>query len=96
MKGGNTDELYKAANDNRLSFAQSLYNQHPDVVKIIKRWGRWHHLVDYTVFEKNHLILKNDLNIPKGTNEYGMVLKKMPPKVDAELDNPELIQHENE
>jgi hypothetical protein len=96
MKGGNTDELYKAAGDNRLSFAQSLQAQHPDVVQIIKRWGRWHHLVDYTVFEKNHLILKNDLNIPKGINEYGMVLKKMQPKIDAQLETEELIQQENE
>jgi len=96
MKGGNTDELYKAAGDNRLSFAQSLQAQHPDVVQIIKRWGRWHHLVDYTVFEKNHLILKNDLNISKGINEYGMVLKKVQPKLDEQLETEELIQHENE
>lgn len=56
MKGGNTDELYKADGDNRYGFAKSLQDQHPDVVQIFMRWRRWHHLVDYTPFEKNKLI----------------------------------------
>lgn len=57
MKGGNTDELYKADGDNRYGFAKSLRDQHPDVVTIFKRWRRWHHLVDYRPFEKNKLII---------------------------------------
>lgn len=54
MKGGNTDELYKG--DGRLMMAESLQEQHPDVVKTTWRWGRHQHLVNYKPFRKNALI----------------------------------------
>ncbi len=76
MKGGNTEEIY-GGEDKRLKFAQSLQKQHPDVVKIVQRYGRWHHEVDYTPFEKNKLIKKKDLIIKKGINNYGMELVKL-------------------
>ena len=53
MKGGNTDELYQK--EGRLEMAKSLQEQHPDVVKITHKWGRWQHLVDYSQFKKNKL-----------------------------------------
>lgn len=58
MKGGNTDELYKqdARFDGRLAMARSLQQQHPDVVKVIRKWGRWQHHVDYRPFKANRLI----------------------------------------
>jgi len=70
--GGNTDSIYNIG-DNRLAFAESLVNQHPDVAKITKRCGRWHHLVNYKPFKKNLLVKKNDRNYG-GVNDYGMVL----------------------
>jgi len=75
MKGGNTDELYKG--DGRLKMAQSLQEQHPDVVKIGRRWGRWQHVVDYRPFKRNKLIKKPGVAIPDGPNEYGMKLVKL-------------------
>ena len=72
MKGGNTDELYQG--DGRLKMAQSLVRQHPEVVKITCKWGRWQHQVDYRPFKGNQLILKPGIEIPKGINNYGMVL----------------------
>jgi len=72
MKGGNTDELYQG--DGRLKMAQSLQRQHPDVVKIGRRWGRWQHVVDYRPFKGNKLIKKPGVVIPEGVNNYGMVL----------------------
>jgi hypothetical protein len=80
MKGGNTDELYKqdAAFDGRLEMAKSLQRQHPDVVKITRKWGRWQHHVDYRPFKGNKLIRRADAVIPKGVNNYGMVLKEKP------------------
>lgn len=72
MKGGNTDELYKG--DGRLLMAQSLQQQHPDVVKITRKWGRWQHQVDYRPFKNNKLLLKPGVTIPQGVNNYGMVL----------------------
>lgn len=67
MKGGNTDELYKQTNefDGRLEMAKSLYYQHPDCVKITKRWGRWQHHVDYSRFKNNQLILKEGVDPSK-------------------------------
>lgn len=77
MKGGNTEELYKLDNaDGRLLMAQSLQQQHPDVVKIGRRWGRWQHVVDYRPFKGNQLIKKPGVIIPEGVNNYGMVLTK--------------------
>lgn len=61
MKGGNTDELYK--DDGRLKMAQSLLLQHPDIVKIAWKWGRWQHQVDYRKFKKNKLILNDNVKI---------------------------------
>lgn len=78
MKGGNTDELYK--DDGRLKMAQSLVDQHPDVVKITKKFGRFQHQVDYRPFAKNELKLKEGLVIEEGTNNYGMeFLRDQPP-----------------
>jgi len=71
MKGGNS-EMYERTN-NRLEFAESLVAQHPDVARVTRKFGRWHHQVDYRPFKNNRLLLKTKL--PKGTNEFGMKLK---------------------
>ena len=76
MAGGNTDELYK--DDGRLRMAQSLVEQHPDVARISWKFGRWQHQVDYRPFRKNRLVRRKGVEIPEGTNDYGMVLRKIP------------------
>jgi len=76
MKGGNTDSVY-IDGDNRLKFAKSLRDQHPDIVKVTKKYGRWHHQVDYRPFKNNKLIKKPGLVIPDRINNYGMVLKEL-------------------
>lgn len=73
MKGGNTDELY--AGDGRRKMAESLRDQHPDVVQIAWKFKRWQHQVDYRPFRFNRLKLKPGLDIPDRVNDYGMVLK---------------------
>lgn len=70
IKGGNTSELYGETND-RKEFAESLYEQHPDVVRVVWRFNRWHHHVNYKPFAKNKLIRKPDYNY-SGINNYGM------------------------
>lgn len=75
MIGGNTDQLYKE--DGRLKMAKELQKNHPDVTKIIWRWGRWQHYVNYTAFEKNKLKLKKEVNIQNKINNYGMILKNI-------------------
>ena len=73
MKGGNAD-IYDNTN-NRYEFAKSLYDQHPDVVKIVKKWGRYHHQVNYKVF-KNRLLKKEPLKKYDKINNYGMVMRR--------------------
>lgn len=75
MKGGNTEEVYKQHKegfDNRYTFAASLAEAHPDCVQVVKRNGRWHHLVDYSRWERNPLSLKHGLTYPE---EYDTKLK---------------------
>jgi hypothetical protein len=56
--------------------AKSLKAQHPDIVEIKWKWGRWQHSVDYTPFKNNKLIRRPDIEIGQGVNNYGMVVKK--------------------
>lgn len=74
-KGGNTDELYQG--DGRLRMAQALQRLHPDVTKIVWKYGRWQHQVDYRPFKGNTLIKKEGVIIPNEPNEYGMKLVKL-------------------
>lgn len=82
MTGGNTDELYK--DDGRLKMAQSLQEQHPDIVRVGWRWGRWQHYVDYRCFRRNKLIMKKGVRIQKGIDNYGMRLVDLRKKSDIE------------
>ena len=70
MRGGNTDELYQG--DGRLQMAQSLQRQHPDVVQVKRKWGRWQHVVNYRPFKGNQFRLKPGIIIPNEPNNYGM------------------------
>ena len=75
MSGGNTDTIYNAG-DQRLAFAKSLEQQHPDVVRVVWKFNRWHHQVDYRPFKNNKLKKKDEIVYQKGINNYGMVLKE--------------------
>lgn len=74
VKGGNT-EVYKEEGTDVKS--KMLENMHPDVALVVWRYGRWHHHVNYLPFKKNKLIKKKGLVIPKGINNYGMVLREV-------------------
>ena len=51
-----------------------LVDLHPDVSRMVMRFNRWHHYVDYGPFKKNKLIYRDDYIKVEGTNEYGMEL----------------------
>lgn len=76
MKGGNTDQVY-GDSDNRMEFADSIVEQHPDVAKKVWRYNRWHHEIDYSPFKKNKLEYVDGFEIPKEPNNYGLVLRKI-------------------
>ena len=70
MKGGNTDTIYNTG-DQRRAFAESLQQQHPYIVKVVWKFNRWHHQVNYKPFKVNKLILKENLCIPDVINNVG-------------------------
>lgn len=73
LPGGNTDNVYNT-DDNRRAFAESLREQHPDVVEVVWKFNRWHHQVDYSPFRGNRLRLRPGVTPAKSINEYGMTL----------------------
>jgi DNA polymerase I-like protein with 3'-5' exonuclease and polymerase domains len=80
MRGGNTDELYAGTEqgpteeDGRWKMAESLRLQHPDIVAVARKWGRWQHQVDYSGFRRNRLRLRPGVTILEGVDNFGMRL----------------------
>ena len=72
--GGNSAEFY--FKEGTLAKSQMQVKVHPDVSKLVWRFGRWHHHVNYGVFSQQALIRRDDVTTPTTPNEYGMVLKK--------------------
>lgn len=90
VKGGNTSEFYHSEfvedpdniklgqyhSDGTINKSQMLVDMHPDVTRLVWRYGRWHHWVDYEPFKKNALKRKEWLLLGTGVNNYGMRLEK--------------------
>lgn len=74
MTGGNMDEFY--AKEGTLPKSQLLVKMHPDVAKVVWKFNRWHHLVDYRPFAGNKLLRRADVEVPDGINEYGLQLRQ--------------------
>ena len=75
VSGGNMKEFY--GKEGTYKKSRMLYEMHPDVVRMMWRYGRCHHFVDYRPFKKNRLIRKKGLKIPNKVNNYGMKLTKI-------------------
>lgn len=52
--------------------SQMLVDMHPDVTKLVWRYGRWHHHVDYGPFKANKLIFKEGINLSDTVNNYNL------------------------
>jgi len=86
VKGGNTEEFYHKEGieknhwvdgvnaEGTRNKSEMLVRMHPDVARMVWRYKRWHHYVDYSPFKKNELRYKKDITLSQGTNEYGMKL----------------------
>ena len=84
VKGGNTEEFYhkegieegkwieNVNSEGTRNKSQMLVDLHPDVARMVWRYKRWHHYVDYSSFKKNELRLKPGVKMPEGNNNYGM------------------------
>lgn len=72
MRGGNSADFYDE--EGTLPKSKMLADLHPDVAKVVFKFNRWHHYVDYSPFKDNRLkkIVNTDL-MPK-VNNYGLKL----------------------
>lgn len=76
FKGGNTKEFY--SKEGTLNKSKMQVKVHPDCSKLVWRFNRWHHYVDYKRFRKIKLIKKDEFKTEKkGVNNYGMKLVKI-------------------
>ena len=72
LRGGNSAEFYDI--EGTLAKSKMQVKVHPDVSRIVKRFGRIHHYVDYSSFKINKLIRNANYKVKKKTNDYGMSL----------------------
>jgi hypothetical protein len=63
LTGGNTEAFY--AEEGTLPKSQMLVKMHPDVTKLVQRFNRWHHHVNYGPFKNIALLKKQDVVIPQ-------------------------------
>lgn len=76
IKGGNTEEFY--AKEGTVPKSTMQMRLHPDVTKLVWRYGRPHHHVNYNKFKReNRLQFRDDFVAKQGPNEYGLKLKKV-------------------
>lgn len=93
VKGGNTEEFYHKEGtqdkskwregtlnpEGTVNKSQMLVDMHPDVARMVWKYGRWHHYVNYDPFKSNALRFKPGISIdqfPK-VNNYNMKLVKI-------------------
>ena len=76
MSGGNTDAFY--AEEGTYKKSMMLKRMYPDVTKVVKRYGRWHHEVNYGKYWDNFMKLKIKSPMKNlRANNYGMKLVKI-------------------
>lgn len=63
IPGGNTEEFYRR--EGTLPKSQMLARMHPDVARVVWKFGRWHHYVDYSAFKRIPLIKRKDAADPE-------------------------------
>ena len=68
VKGGNTTSIYVNGTKEK---SEMIANLHPDVAKVVWKFHRWHHEVDYSVFKQELKLKPGVVPIP-GENNYGM------------------------
>lgn len=73
VNGGNTDLFYRS--EGTLPKSKMLAAMHPDVVKVVWKFSRWHHVVDFRPFRNNRLVRDDTVAISEGVNNYGMTLR---------------------
>ena len=71
QSGGNTKEFYEKEGTKKKS--QMLADMHPDVAKVVWKFNRWHHHVNYKKFKNNKLLRKSNVFLKDEINNYGLI-----------------------
>lgn len=71
LSGGNTANFYER--EGTYNKSKMLKQRHPDVTKLTRKWGRWHHHVNYQPFKSNSLVPKDDPEIEVGEYDFKVV-----------------------
>lgn len=71
LTGGNTEAFY--AEEGTLPKSKMLVRMHPDITELVWKYSRWHHYVDYNVFNNQGLV-KDDGYTPRDLSK--VTLKK--------------------
>lgn len=69
LKGGNTQEFYE--NEGTYNKSKMLQDMHPDVARVVWKFNRWHHHVNYKIF-KTKLKKINMAFSENKINNYGL------------------------
>lgn len=87
IKGGNTTEFYDAegklkpgskyTDTGTLAKSQMQVAVHPDVSKLVWKFGRWHHHVNYLPFKRNALKLDPNVKLSAEVDEHGLGLLRV-------------------
>jgi hypothetical protein len=72
LGGGNTEAFY--ASEGTLPKSRMLVAMHPDVSRVVWKFGRWHHHVDYGPFKNLRLVRRKDYAPPE-ENPYDALVK---------------------
>lgn len=89
VKGGNTDEFYTNDEGGTVPKTQMLYDMHPDVTKVVYKFGRIHHQVNYEGFTQKLKRVNNYNDIVdtnRKINNKGMKIVKVPHDIKNILD----------
>lgn len=78
MGGGNTEAFY--GSEGTLAKSLLAVRQYPDIVTLTKRWGRWHHKVDWSEFENLRLIRRPDWQPPPENPYRTRTVPRPPPR----------------
>jgi hypothetical protein len=75
LSGGNTEEFY--AKEGTAPKSKMLCEMHPDCCRMVVKFQRAHHHVNYAQFRYNKLRLKPVVEIKDGVDNMGMVLQNL-------------------
>lgn len=72
LGGGNSAEFY--ANEGTYAKSEMLFRAHPDVTKLVYKFSRVHHEVNYRGFKSRELVRRPEVQVRAGVDDYGLTL----------------------